>query len=1427
MDTSMMNPDNNRVITRFWMLFGNKLIRTIIFQHVDHIHRHWIADGLSSRTNKKDEDDDQEQDNNNNDNNNLDDDFINLNANNANNAKEYPSIKSTIKGGKLYTDGCLTQMIKYNAVQWFIEVFDRLPNKSFTLTAELMYRSFKYNNTTIFNHILSRTGTNMGQLTNKWLINILERGNVEMFKAYLEVHTARTLPLNDSHLVTAIDTGNEHFVRLLLQHHCFEQPPEEAERLVLKRPGVSVNVLKVLHEDYDRLYHDDLWKMTLLHSIRSQQADSVQYIIDHLPPTKESTMIECIHTWMTHIVAHGNVAIINSISPRVFRYLLPMHCDLLSTALMVAIADGYEEVIKYLYTHHVGMGKGGMHPMAEITVVQHLFGESYVKVPKNDLNSNILAINTPSIVIIKDVIEQVDSHLQNMIYISTSLWRRMSKRMATHISNPRSRRLPLFNPQTLLSMLQSVGVPGSQVTEDMVLNFVDNCAQYVDPDSDQYATESVQATQALVLATKLSMTRSMQRIHGAYQLEYNTDCLRKALANDDFMALSIIFGNVLPTELDDWSNNEHVDLAADKLIAKSSLDTVTLVLKHLSATREDVCICEWAVFNSAPEVFQHIIKLFTFEEIVSNINDTIMRAFECDRPDVLVTLRQLYEDNGKTLPMPSLHLLVLGAKSNSLQALVYYLGTPEFANLPKIIRLRTLHAININAHFEGNVGIVNHTSELIKEAQANKKRGRDESEIGHNQRDDEDDAKVRVAASPRLETAIHKVFTDTKLIGLVMGHISNVHNSASVGEEQRVKGKVLLACNSLGQYNKFGASQWFLKAHQTLEDNNNRFFPNSNLLYNSMIMPNTAILDALLINPKMVYQEDGQNFLNDMFIFQSDCINPDWMRTLDQYLVNTLQDPKDIEIDIDMLLQIRHPSLLRKLIELGFEIVPYDTDTDKVHEMVEGWLLKPWALEMFKLLCEHSLIGYEVKFALLEEAICNNVVDVVRYIFEAEFDDMMIHDNSRPYSIVSQCMSIDCQKEIVDIVLSKIPLYTFPKDRQADLHREAARRGNLAMYIKLEGVCGPSNDYQRLSSALHYHGHMDLVNYILSKPPPPPNVHLPIHQINSTLISVELIQRLRAIPAIACPSASLMGHAIRSGKKDVIEFLRQECPPNDILAFEHALTYSDIPTARKILQSPEFIKQREEDRGLLGRHSTYALCIGATKMSDDDFIEFLKVMFNPEDTSELAVSDLLLAAVRKSSRVVKHVVALASTATDAIAIIKIDLFKSFIQVCINRADTESIECLVEMAVNTRQFSPRALFPLEIKNVSIVELILDKGYFTMDGSSYELARLVDWACENGQIDVLKTVYQRIATPIQLHNYLPTLMNVYKSAMENEHKVLAYLYEELGQILNARDEQLGRIHQAYIKRTMDYVLQGALLVGNINIIDMHQRLQSKYQ
>ncbi|GAM21760.1 hypothetical protein SAMD00019534_049350 [Acytostelium subglobosum LB1] len=1271
-------------------------------------------------------------------------------------------------------------MLKYNATQWFLEAFTRIPDpKPLSLVSRLLFNAFKYNNTIVAKYLMIGTSTSYTKLDA--ISSIIQHGNTELFCILFNVSgSATAFILPATLLLPCINTGNVDFVRLLLKHNCFDNLQENVvnqETLELTSPRcITVDMLKMLHEEYNILYpskNNVVWSEALEYSIRHNLPDCVKYIISNMPEFVDKRYLEGLLGFIVKHTNNGNVEIFESLCGTVLGprpllnhlYLLPF--------TQTSIHRGHFNIIKHLYTLLQHPSVRDINTSQSMTLICEYLGVP-VPSPNSSSNSNdVVATLTKGAIkngveaILAEDFDLTVALLNEVEIIDADVWHKMSIKMGMFITEPSHKDLSPFNIVSLDGLLESFSMPGCTLTQDIILRFIDNCPStlYVGQhhsDDEEDINDNDEGIESLKLAAAISQV-VVRRMHSHFNIEFTTDSLRDALISSDKETLSMIFDQVDEDALERWSSQiPDVLSALHQLLATGTLEMITYVLCEMKDIQYDGDVIISTLASRHLEVVKFVFGMLSFEEIQANIELIITQIYCMDNIDALAWFGELFNGAGQTLPKATLRNLLMATSGNAYRLLELYFQSPDFNNMSKVLRHRTINAIMYSAQSIGNTRIINHCQSLIKLIQSNRKRDRDQHDVKLD---------VNVQASERLETAVHRVFMDYKMSRKIMDNVAVVHQS--LGITSCVKGSRLLSMNSLEEYIKYGASQWFHQSYQVL-DNIPPMHPNTHLLELAMLYPNTSILDTLLADPRMVFMP-SVDFLEKFIDYHSLCDRPEWERVLDQYIAITLQQPDQVVIRESLLERIKHPSFIRKLLSLGCIIKPI-TDYSLGLKFENPWLTSPWALEMFTILRENKLIDSHFQRGLVMRSTRLNIPSIIQYVLDHMNDEDQQGDKlyNNPINI---CTQPKCHPDIIDLVLPTLPPGWIDKCQFQAMLRSVAYSGDTNKFIKL-----------------------------LNSEPPSPNSSYIVTGINSAIISMDLIDRLASHPNVNCKFDTILGSAIRAGKRDIIDkFKNYPSGKSYIDAFQQAMAIGDYATAKMIIHLDGFIDQSWNYRTMMIKRDSLVSSIASGHLSEDDLVDLLDVMVSSSFINQEDVIMLIDAASKNSHRHVKLVINhFASSSSLRSLSVPIGDIQRPIRSCIDRGDIESIVSLVDFAqLITRSSKPCQLIPMEsISNPTILSFILDKGYFKLDDDSHLMEHLVDLVCQHGHIDVLRMIHQRCSTPVQLRRYL---------FEDNEQQVSPF-------------NNVGLI-QSHFVHILDVVGLAALQHGHINIIKMCNRIRTK--
>ncbi|GAM19300.1 hypothetical protein SAMD00019534_024750 [Acytostelium subglobosum LB1] len=308
-------------------------------------------------------------------------------------------------------------------------------------------------------------------------------------------------------------------------------------------------------------------------------------------------------------------------------------------------------------------------------------------------------------------------------------------------------------------------------------------------------------------------------------------------------------------------------------------------------------------------------------------------------------------------------------------------------------------------------------------------------------------------------------------------------------------------------------------------------------------------------------------------------------------------------------------------------------------------------------------------------------------------------------------------------------------------------------------------------------------------------------------MSIDLIDRLLAHPNFRCRFNHVLGSAIVAGNKEVIDMMLGPLPKDTPIrtfyryALRQAALVGDLDNIKKIM-----IISREEltvyDIGsLIDRVGVYGSLV-----TDDVVMELAK-----SKSIESQIYTLFTKAASKSTALFRFVMERISS-NDLLHKINIVDINTAFEACVNRGDNESLEQVVQLARTAC-------------STSALNHLFDYGHYSVDDN--KSLQLMDWACENGKLDIMRMIHQRCTTPTQLQRLLPSMKAIHCASDNNHHKLLSYLFEgdvDVDGPTNPRSQTVFQRAESMINITMliRVVRLHSCANGHLRIIDMCDRL-----
>ncbi|GAM26214.1 hypothetical protein SAMD00019534_093890 [Acytostelium subglobosum LB1] len=1444
-------------------VFHNQVLCRLIFGHVSDIHKRWS---------------------------NLPKPDITQPPTATGDDQVVPRITNTIKGGKLYADGDLGVMLQYNATAMFLEAFDRVAD-DYPVNNDLLSRAMRFNNTAALKRLAAHPNMVM---STKNLSSIISTGNVEMLQHYLAATLHHCVPDVSIWIGHKIDDLDEQSVRLLLKHISVDTLDGHRGTLSTHsfgKRGISLGVLKVLHEEFNCLYSlDSLWVNAMAHCARCNLVDSFKYMVDNIPTGNRSSFLDnAVKNSLKNCASNGNIEVFDLLwsSTTTNKYLSEKE---LNNAIRTAAKHGQPTMVDHLFKC-----------LAKVTTEssssrkQQIHLRQGEETPTMEMSEAMLQASLAQSIHNDDMIN-VEAQIDCIGELHSEMCVKMSTSMAQLITTYRSPRLT-FKGQSLFHMVKAIGQPGSNITPEIVCQFIDNC--------DIPSPDQLKETFELAADCSLAL---LQRIHTHFNLPYTDKYLSRAVHRG--------LPDIVIYLASQQTDEDFISEAVFKLIAWHPItkDDLTLILDTLPFVKSNPEICAWAVCNPSFEVFKHVLSLFTNEQLegTDHLKDLFTQALLENNSRYLDFIQQRFVNTKLEVPELDAQTLMDEASKNRYLLIERHLDSQSFTKLPAVQQHRTLHSLLYHSYRFGTTRIIKlckdriHTLEGVNVEQVDQEMDIDQSKFDL----------LPVAASPKLESTLHMVMSDEKLGKMIMTQIGSIHNKLGIDHKQVITGKQLLYNHNLRDYIKYGATEWFL---QSYDDNGAKLRYNETLLLEAFARCDMRALNVLLTDPHMSLNgRFDKHFVTNV----SSCSHPQWESVLEKYfqhLCLEVLEPADIVITGKVLAHVRHPSFLRKLIEMDVQLKPIDDDGERnkwrwqkplkssfTAILVDAWLTKQYAAEMLQLLFEHKLLTTRTCRALLLQAIERKLTPLIELLVSQTFGDgggdadvdrdggsdadvdgdgggdadvdgdgggELDADELRHYigSLIESCCKFG-SVESLDIVIAHVPS-TQLEATLSSLSRhckEAVTRGHFNILIRAQELLGSTFKPWRYIEEALCAGHMDIVNFILNSPLPSESSstkgaddyrysdEICISNIHHSILSIELIERLLSMrPIVNGRYNEVMASAIRAGNKELINMIERNdgnvYNTNYTAALATALDVGDFDTAKKIITdhpppAPSnrmmWCCGRSSKLDMAGRKHELSPSIGLfcplierlgmpnSDVTESTFIELANMLTKHRGLERMMGSnegDLVKAlkiAASKSVATIKLVLSHLTnydTKPDSLKhSISSEVISALIEECIKHSDTESIEYIIQMAYKVsskndnhdRVLTALDVIPLKITNIHVLTFLIDKQYYKLDGDrNHTLSKLVDWACEDGHLEVIRLVHQQCTTSEQIQRHLPSLSTIHKALDNSHHQVVHYLFEG-----DSSPFKQAMIEPQYLIPILNSIRDYATDDGSIRIISM---------
>ncbi|GAM28178.1 hypothetical protein SAMD00019534_113540 [Acytostelium subglobosum LB1] len=694
-------------------------------------------------------------------------------------------------------------------------------------------------------------------------------------------------------------------------------------------------------------------------------------------PETEWFWKESAYQFVHYVVENGHAQFL--------RYLVQHHTDkimLTQRTLHTALVSGHLNVVNVILdeltdipaqevlVHDINsrlstddglLARLAKHP--KVTFISHHLSNKNkdtvnLPLPKNrSLHSKLhLAIRNDDLHIAKMVLDHCSIN-QLELDIDIDAWCRfMSKEMGLLIANSNKGPLLLTRNQ-LTCLIESIGQSDSQVTEEMVTQFIIH-------NMINTSTEEINS-QCLEMAAGVShslLTLVVDTFHPTLT-EYPDGCLSRAIKRGCLENIIFLTKNI-------YQGSDTIGRQAQSM-ETGPLEYVKAVYTNLPVNAKRFRVgMEAAIANSNDAVFEYMFNNRSTEFESDNLGLTAISAIRLDKPRVL----QLLVKHMKW----EIHLsdILMAAAYNSVRVLEYLIVT-NTANMITIAnRLRTFKEAINNGYKFGNIHIIRLCSSIIKDITLNKKRKHPEDESQPGEPNKREEAP---SSSSRMTLAFHMVFRDRRLGRIIMKMIGDISRTSDV---KSISGRALLEIDTLDEYIKYGATEWFIKAYSAVSN----LYPfNNHLLETAITYARSKIVDVLFNNTNMHINDSGSNILSTLLpnlIKESQHSYPDgWDHSWDALKSITNQPRIKMYKNCRLLNDVWHPGFLRKLLDLMDGVDQSNTDHSYI---CSEYVAKkhPNAYELIKVYREYGLLSMDQLNYILRQSVLSNHTQLINYLID-------------------------------------------------------------------------------------------------------------------------------------------------------------------------------------------------------------------------------------------------------------------------------------------------------------------------------------------------------------------------------------------------------------------------------------------------------------
>ncbi|GAM25585.1 hypothetical protein SAMD00019534_087600 [Acytostelium subglobosum LB1] len=430
------------------------------------------------------------------------------------------------------------------------------------------------------------------------------------------------------------------------------------------------------------------------------------------------------------------------------------------------------------------------------------------------------------------------------------------------------------------------------------------------------------------------------------------------------------------------------------------------------------------------------------------------------------------------------------------------------------------------------------------------------------------------------------------------------------------------------------------------------------------------------------------------------------------------------------------------------------------------WITKPWALPLLQTLVLRKILGLDRRWekGLIREAIKLNLIIIIQLFIDS---NCLIHDADN----VSELIKFGCQfgssTEMLDMLLSSIPPPKGIDDRPEWLIEAlilAAKNGHLGMLKMIQSNILDINYIMVLQSikAALEHGHLDALNHLfnlmddITSPSPAiagcDQYRIDITNIHPSILSVDMLNRLKAHPHLNCMLDNVLGKDILVASVEVINMMMSESPTNIPLtidlkyAIQQAAIVGDMISINRIVERCPVLLPSIDDLEHLVDHSATPDDMIIPLFSNRQYLEYpSKLLMKAVATRSLA---LVKSIFEEQCQVFSD-----PRSEEFIYEISTKSFRTMIRTSIKRDDIEMMGYVLKVAMSkgatknkkgNQRHSLGDLVKLKYCSLTILHHLFDNGYVSVDTfHQLKISRL--------QQTTTITIYYPICSKMAIYQY----------------------------------------------------------------------------